>query len=266
MATRPIGNDAAPVTLPGSMPPIPAVARILARFDRDQLHGFIAVAIDLADAMEPDSDLEPDGDDQDSDGDERGDQAWVEWTSMRRDAGRQHNECLGEEDDELAGDETDAEGCEDDHLPPRMQSAANRGASAAGCIISDPDFCLAGDDRIGSGSLTGASLLYEDKGPGDADDAEIWQMCATLLSSPKGFSAAHIVAELPTLPTDRERAAGPPADRAATDAAWGRAYGLNTSDKPTQAKSAPKADASQRSVDDVWARAYAQPSMAQEGV
>ncbi|HVR91462.1 MAG TPA: hypothetical protein VHG29_10265 [Novosphingobium sp.] len=176
MATRPIGNDTAPVTLPGGMPPIPAVARILARFDRDQLHGFIAVAIDLADAMEPDPDLEPDGDDQDSDGDERGDQAWVEWTSMRRDAGRQHNECLGEEDDELAGDETDAEGCEDDHLPPRMQSAANRGASAAGCIISDPDFCLAGDDRIGSGSLTRASLLYEDTGPGDADDAEIWQM------------------------------------------------------------------------------------------
>ncbi|HVR91455.1 MAG TPA: hypothetical protein VHG29_10230 [Novosphingobium sp.] len=50
------------------------------------------------------------------------------------------------------------------------------------------------------------------------------RVCATLLSSPKGFSAARIVAELPTLPTDREHAAGPARDRAAIDAAWARAY------------------------------------------
>jgi hypothetical protein len=39
---------------------MPDVARILARFDREQLHGFIEVAIDLADAMDGDSEAEPD--------------------------------------------------------------------------------------------------------------------------------------------------------------------------------------------------------------
>lgn len=43
---------------PAAFPPMPAVARILSRFDRKQLHGFIAVAIDLADAMDGDPDLE----------------------------------------------------------------------------------------------------------------------------------------------------------------------------------------------------------------
>jgi hypothetical protein len=36
----------------------------------------------------------------------------------------------------------------------------------------EEDMCLAGDDRIASGSCTGAMLLCEDTGPGDADDAE----------------------------------------------------------------------------------------------
>jgi hypothetical protein len=43
-----------------ALPPMPAVARILSRFDRDQLAGFIAVAIDLADALDPDPDFEDD--------------------------------------------------------------------------------------------------------------------------------------------------------------------------------------------------------------
>ena len=64
MATAPLGADSALVTLPNLFPPMPAVARILSRFDREQLHGFIAVAIDLADAMDGDADLE----DSDEDG------------------------------------------------------------------------------------------------------------------------------------------------------------------------------------------------------
>lgn len=36
----------------------------------------------------------------------------------------------------------------------------------------EEDMCLAGDDRVASGSCAGASLLYEEEGPGDADDAE----------------------------------------------------------------------------------------------
>lgn len=38
--------------------PAPAVMEILSRFDRKQLSGFIAVAIDIADAMDGDSDFE----------------------------------------------------------------------------------------------------------------------------------------------------------------------------------------------------------------
>ena len=47
--------------------PVPpaAIFRVLSRFDRDQLAGFITVAIDLLDLAEPDSDLEPDGDELD---------------------------------------------------------------------------------------------------------------------------------------------------------------------------------------------------------
>jgi hypothetical protein len=55
-----------------AQPPMPAVARILSRFDRDQLAGFIAVAIDLADAMDGDPDNEdadpPEGNDDEQDG------------------------------------------------------------------------------------------------------------------------------------------------------------------------------------------------------
>lgn len=36
----------------------------------------------------------------------------------------------------------------------------------------EEDMCLAGDDRIASGSCTGAGLVCEDSSPGDADDAE----------------------------------------------------------------------------------------------
>ncbi len=48
--------------LPSAWPPAPAVMAILSRFDRKQLDGFIAVAIDLADAMDGDADLELAGD------------------------------------------------------------------------------------------------------------------------------------------------------------------------------------------------------------
>ena len=65
MATTYLRGESAPVILPNQFPPMPAVARILSRFDRDQLHGFIAVAIDLADAMDGDSDTEANGDELD---------------------------------------------------------------------------------------------------------------------------------------------------------------------------------------------------------
>ena len=47
MANQPIGGDAAPVTLPSAMLPMPAVARILSRHDRDKLAALVTVAIAL---------------------------------------------------------------------------------------------------------------------------------------------------------------------------------------------------------------------------
>ena len=58
MATQPIGGSVS--ALP-AFPPMPAVTRILARFQRDQLAGFIAVALDLIDTLDGDADLEEDG-------------------------------------------------------------------------------------------------------------------------------------------------------------------------------------------------------------
>lgn len=51
-----------PHPFPNNLPPMPAIARILSRFDRAQLEGFISVAIDLADAMDGDENLEDGGD------------------------------------------------------------------------------------------------------------------------------------------------------------------------------------------------------------
>ncbi len=58
MATNPIEPSSNAVTLPGTFPPMPAVARVLSRFDRAQLESFIAVAIDLADTLDGDPDQE----------------------------------------------------------------------------------------------------------------------------------------------------------------------------------------------------------------
>ena len=62
----------APATFPAT-PPMPAVARILARFERDQLAGFIAVALDLIDTLDGDADLEDEGEAEPDDADEEDD-------------------------------------------------------------------------------------------------------------------------------------------------------------------------------------------------
>lgn len=46
-------------------PPPPAVMRILGRYSREELAMFVTVAIDLMDLAEPDTELEPTGDEQD---------------------------------------------------------------------------------------------------------------------------------------------------------------------------------------------------------
>ena len=55
MATQPITGS---VSAFPATPPMPAVARILARIERDQLAGFIAVALDLLDTLDGDPDFE----------------------------------------------------------------------------------------------------------------------------------------------------------------------------------------------------------------
>jgi hypothetical protein len=65
MASMPLERPATIVTLPGTIPPMPAVARILGRYDRSQVEAFIAVAIDLLDVFDGDTDVELNGDEVD---------------------------------------------------------------------------------------------------------------------------------------------------------------------------------------------------------
>lgn len=55
---------------PAPLPPMPAIARILALYQRDQLAGFIEVAIGLLDLADGDPDIEPNGDELDGTGGE----------------------------------------------------------------------------------------------------------------------------------------------------------------------------------------------------
>lgn len=64
MASKPLGGESSPVTpLRLSVPDMPVLARILARFEREELEGFIAVAIDLLDVAAGDDDIEEDDSD-----------------------------------------------------------------------------------------------------------------------------------------------------------------------------------------------------------
>jgi hypothetical protein len=91
MASSPIGPDCARVTAYAGS--VPNVVNILARLDRATVETFVAVAIDLLDAMDPDEDAEelPLDDafiDHDPafaymDGDGR-DSAWTEWHTRGR--------------------------------------------------------------------------------------------------------------------------------------------------------------------------------------
>lgn len=65
MASNPIGREAAAVTLPGMILPLPAVARILSQYDRTKVESFIEVAIGFLDVMDGDPDNETNGDEAD---------------------------------------------------------------------------------------------------------------------------------------------------------------------------------------------------------
>jgi hypothetical protein len=123
--------------------PPAAVMRILERFERQELEGFIAIAIDLLDTLSGDTDVELNGDEQDSDGDENGDPAYIEWHSRHgrktdrfgaERLARDHYGNTLREDDE---DDDPAGQCDEDGINTALEI---RRGSGAGCTISDSDY------------------------------------------------------------------------------------------------------------------------------
>ena len=79
-------------------PPPAAIMRVLSRYDRPRLAAFVTVAIDLLDTLDGDADLEPEPD-LEPDGDEQ-DAAYVEWSCLHQRQRSKPNLTLGQEDDE----------------------------------------------------------------------------------------------------------------------------------------------------------------------
>jgi len=130
--------------------PPAAVSRVLATFDRRELEGFIAVAIDLLDLADGNADEEDATDLEDdfllserAEGSGAGQVAdtesgaYAEWHTLRADQ-RKAGACLvhscGHEDDELGGDETDGNGAEDEEVAWFRTVRAG-----PGCTVSDSD-------------------------------------------------------------------------------------------------------------------------------
>jgi len=123
---------------PSTQPPMPAVALILSRYDRQKLASFIEVAIGLLDTLDGDPEAEPATwteagnrdthaglpDDYERSGDEK-DMAWTEWhgrgPSRQRSAQSETAGSIRDEDDEpddhAEDDDPDSEhdGREPDH-------------------------------------------------------------------------------------------------------------------------------------------------------
>ena len=138
------------LTPPFVVIPPAAISRVLSRFDREQLAGFVAVAIDLMDLGDGDPDFENATDVEDdhalsswaidpSSGPgcniaDTGEQAYIEWTALHpgtRKAG--HNLTAGQEDDE----DDDPDHALDEGEP---NFVAVKG-EGAGCSISDEGGC-----------------------------------------------------------------------------------------------------------------------------
>jgi len=215
MATRAIGgtpSSANPITFtlsPGMAPAAPLM-RMLAQFDREKVEAFAEISIALLDMM--DGDLDEDGqctEDEISCAPvagayamptgpgceiaDAGETAWIEWTTLRgsQKAGPittghdQHGNPLHEDDEEA----DDSGQCTEDETSCGSPSFRRTGP---GCTISDPDYCLAGDDRVTSGAIGGPGVYLPSDGPGDADDAEHWSMTSNV-PMPPVVSAEHNV-------------------------------------------------------------------------
>ena len=132
MATNPIGGSPSPVIIPN----------LFSTFDRNTIASAVEVLVAVLDAMDGDTDVEPNGDEEDSDGDERGDPAYLEWHTRgshkmdrhgaERLARDLHSHILHEdaEDDDPAED--------DDHSGQRDEDECNTGGDP-GLWLGDCD-------------------------------------------------------------------------------------------------------------------------------
>lgn len=116
---------------------------LLNRHSPQEIADAIEILVDVLDMMGGDPEAEDNGDTE-YNGDDRGDQAWIEWHTMRGASKRGTNILAGQEDDE---DDDPAE--DDDPNGQQDEDGVNTGngrhylhgfgAQGAGCPISDPD-------------------------------------------------------------------------------------------------------------------------------
>lgn len=130
MATDPLRPNAGLVTLPGTFPPMPAVARVLSRHGPASLAAFVTIAIDLLDLADGDPDSEPNGDDEPlrADGD-CNDSAWPEWHTLRGSMKRQPAAAI---DEDMEDDDPTGQYDEDCYTGPLLADLG------PGCPLSDP--------------------------------------------------------------------------------------------------------------------------------
>ncbi len=171
MANTDLRAEPVLVTLPNRVPVMPAVTRILSRYDRANLEAFISVAIDLLDVMDGDTEMEdseagnPDVDErgrllpgvyvptsQDEDREHSGDEcdytAWPEWHTLppqQRRSGSFEGKllpstpwhgihCEDDEDADAHEDDDPAGQCTEDEI-----STIFPHGDGPGCPISDVD-------------------------------------------------------------------------------------------------------------------------------
>ena len=103
MATNTITGGIRPVTLPNQFPPMPAVSRVMAQFDRSQVEAFVEVAIAVMDLFDGDADLEPE---TDRGVDDDGEQAT--WPTNSSQASNGAN-CMAWDNDDAEDDDPDHE-------------------------------------------------------------------------------------------------------------------------------------------------------------
>lgn len=173
MATRHIEGGNGPVTLPGTVPPAPAVIAILDRFNRDELGNTIEVLVALLDVWDGDPDEEDGGDSEplEANGDTT-DAAYAEWHTMRGSQKRGPNilPTYNEDDeDDDPAEEDDPQGeCSEDEI---SCGAGHWGGyrdfrdAGPGCALSDAGIADSGGLAEAHGVLSGPAYRIDQTQP-----------------------------------------------------------------------------------------------------